>query len=74
MGPTPTSSIFWVARTRDKTSNSKFQNLSAFGLHHFVGCMQRDQAGYNNSASFAHTYLTNKVDFDSNNLRFLKQV
>ncbi|MDP3272380.1 DUF6279 family lipoprotein [Limnobacter sp.] len=28
--------------------------------------------GYNNSASFAHTYLTNKVDFDSEQSAFLK--
>jgi hypothetical protein len=28
--------------------------------------------GYNNSASFAHTYLTNKVDFDSEQSSFLK--
>lgn len=28
--------------------------------------------GYNNSASFAHTYLTSKVDFDSEQSAFLK--
>lgn len=37
-----------------------------------LGACSAIKLGYNNSASFAHTYLTNKVDFDSEQSALLK--